>query len=127
MMVACLAAVVALFVPAAVQPEAQTTLRVTVQQAKDAFEGFVDTEWSDNHLSDGTIETSATSDSTTISLRHLSNELAQILLVVGENRPRRGAIIVDALMFAGLPDASKWFANSVYLLSAAFGLRSLCF
>ena len=73
MMVACLAAVVALFVPAAVQPEAQTTLRVTVQQAKDAFEGFVDTEWSDNHFSDGTIETSATSDSTTISLRHLSN------------------------------------------------------
>lgn len=43
MMVACLAAVVAMFVPAAVQPEAQTTLRVTVQQAKDAFEGFVDT------------------------------------------------------------------------------------
>ena len=102
MMVAYLAAVVAMFVPAAVQPEAQTTLRVTVQQAKDAFEGFVDTEWSDNHFSDGTIETSATSDSTTISLRHLSNELIQILLVVGENRPRRGAIIVDALTFAGV-------------------------
>ena len=47
--------------------------RVRGAAAKDAFEGFVDTEWSDNHFSDGTIETSATSDSTTISLRHLSN------------------------------------------------------